>query len=411
MRPTYWVGAVAAFAMAVVGGMAGQACSSSSTPVAHNPTPDAGVDTGQPSGTDGGSDGAVVVPPWRPGDGGPCTGPVGGFPSPTCDPSDEQAPGCQGGLDSGCTISSKCGSAASTSCEPFVTNPPMSSDGGVQNFRMRLINVTAPPQLATQEVQEIVVTSAVDIPPSSGCGESGTGYWNWLFTVDKAKGTVETGGAPPSTDPIGTGYCYLNGTLGSTKVAPLTLDATWSGNTFSTKPTTATLEFPVFVAGKPSPGVVIFPISEPAFHEVTISEDGNCVGTINANASYVVSSVCEDPEPLGTSTCSRWHSNGTLAGYIKLATADRVLVAQLEESLCVLLLGSGASDNGSPVAKCVPSAYTQGNYNSTTHQPCGGGSGCDSSWLSMQFAASAVKISSEPSVSLCNGGSMTVQGT
>ena len=158
--------------------------------------------------------------------------------------------------------------------------------------------------------------------------------------------------------------------------------------------------------------MVIFPISEPAFRDVTLAEDGDCIGTININASTPgFTGVCANPQPIGPSTCSRWHSNGTFAGYIQLATADTVLVAQLNESLCVLLLGQGASDNGKPIAKCVPSAYTQGNFNSTTHQPCNGGSGCDSSWMSMQFAASAVKITSGPGVSLCNDGGMPVKGT
>jgi hypothetical protein len=158
--------------------------------------------------------------------------------------------------------------------------------------------------------------------------------------------------------------------------------------------------------------VVIFPISEPMFHDVTVSEDGSCIGSININASTPgLTGVCADSNPIGQDTCSRWHSSGTLAGYIKLSTADTVLVAQLHESLCVLILGQGASDDGQPTARCVPSALSQGNFNSTTHLPCSGGSGCDSSWMSMQFAASAMKITDGPGVSLCNGGTMPVQGT
>ena len=64
-----------------------------------------------------------------------------GFPAVLCAPSDEQAQGCFGRIDSGCTYSPLCGDI--TTCEPFIKNPEPGA--GTGTFRMRLVNITAPP--------------------------------------------------------------------------------------------------------------------------------------------------------------------------------------------------------------------------------------------------------------------------
>ncbi len=385
-------------ALVITGGRAQQACTS-------NPaTTDPGTDSGKPAHDAAGVDAAAV---WAPGDGGPCSGPVGGFPPSMCDPSDEQVPGCLSPYDAGCNLSPKCGDP--NTCEPLAKNPPPGT--GTDNFRMRLLNLTAPPSISNFAVQSLIVTSAVDLPASpdaggASCGENGTGLFSWLLTVDKSTGTVVTGGAPPTKDPFDTGYCFTNGTIGGIAVAPIKLQATFTGNTFDTAAVPGTVYVPVF---QPSNGgVIMLPVSEAAFHDVTISDDGNCIGSLNQYASYPQGGdggVCINPMAIGTYSCSRWHSAGTLAGYITLKNADAVQVPVMEKSLCVLLVGEAASNGASP-AKCTEAAFTQGDYSSSTHEACSGGSTCDSFWLSGQFAASAVKITDGPGISLCNGGSM-----
>jgi hypothetical protein len=382
----------------VLGSLVEQACSSSSSPTTTRPTPDASWQS------DGASNSFV------PGDGGPCLGPVGGYPPATCDPSDEQAQGCLTPFDAGCDISPKCGDV--TTCEPFTTNP--APDAGVGTFRMRLLNLTAPPTLATQTVQQLIVTQAVDLPSASSgggaqCGEDGTGLFSWLMSINKSAGTVLTGGAPPTADPFDTGYCFMKGNVGTVPIAPITVQAKFTGNTFDSVPVTNTLNIPIFQPG--DGGVIILPIVDAAFHDVTVSSDGNCIGAININASYPQGNggLCIDPQPMGESSCSRWHSSGTLGGYITLKEADTVQVAALQETLCVLLIGDGAS-NGKTPAACSQDAFTMGDYNSSTHQQCNGGDGCDSVWISGQFAASAVKVNDGTGVPLCNGGTAPPSG-
>jgi len=333
-----------------------------------------GLDAGMPSG-------------FGPGDGGPCTGPVGGFPSPSCDPSDEMA--CSASIPSGCTLSPKCGNPST--CEPFVTNPTT----GVESFRMRLLNITAPSSLSNQVVQGSVVTAAVDLPADAGsCGENGSGTFNWLIQVDTTTHTVKTGGAPPSSDPFGLGYCFTNATVAGTAVAPTVLGATFTGTTFSTASGTTTLNMPIFVTGG---GAVVLPLAGASFNDVTVSDSGNCIGAVN-NGSIVPSSsgVCTDSNPTGQDSCSRWHTAGTIGAHMSLAAADQIPVVTLgNESLCVLLTGQ---NNGS--GKCPTAALTAGDYCSTTKAPGGCG---DSMWFSAEFAASAVNITAGAGITLCGG--------
>jgi len=351
---------------------------------------------------------------WTPGNGQPCKGPVGGFPASTCDPSDESAMGCMpyGGLN-GCDggYSPQCGDLKT--CEPFVTNPVPDTDGGVDNFRMRIIALTAPPALANTTIQDVIVTPAVSLPstPPAGaaCGESsGTGLFNWLLSVDKSKGTVTTGGSPPSTDPFNVGFCYINGTAGGQKVSPITLPATFTGNTFSTAAYHGVLNIPIFLAPK---GVVILPITAPALNDVTMSPSGDCIGAINLGANSAANSCANLPgQTTGVGSCSLWHTAGSFGGYITLQDADTVLVQTLNETLCVLLAGAQYSNGASP-QHCKPAAFSTGNYCSAPD--AGAGHACsngDSFWLSAQFAASAVAITSAKGTDvyqgsdLCNGG-------
>jgi hypothetical protein len=378
---------------------------------------DAGHDAGPPP--DGGVDAYV---PWAPGDGGGCFAAPGAFTSPTCDPSDEMAPGCGGGVDSGCgKIDPKCGDP--TTCEPFIKNPP--PDMGVDTFRMRLINLNAPPVLAkSPAIQGTIVTAGVDLPatPSSiqpvaaACGENGEGLFNWIMRVDKhADGgaSIVTGGAPPSSDPFDVGYCFLRGHVGGTPIAPVTLPITFlpSSNTFSSQPYPGTINIPIFLPPKDGGplSAVILPISALAVSDTTISDDGQCIGAVNNNgSSKQASGQCANTTPVGQQACARWHSAGSFAGYITLRAADSVPVEALGGgSLCVLLT---QMSNGENPPKCSAAGLTAGDYCSGPNGTLGTPGGCkDSMWLAAEFAASAVKVTPDDvdsGVPLCNGGTL-----
>jgi hypothetical protein len=317
--------------------------------------------------------------------GDPCCSAAGGFPQPDCDPSDEMA--CGTALPSGCTISPQC-TTGSSACEAFTSNT-----GSTDNFRMRLINIAAPSTLATTFVQGDVVTAQVDLVETNGgptCGENGSGTFNWLLSVDKGAGTVTTGGAPFSMDPFGTGFCYINSTLVSLPVAPVTMSATFNGNTFSTAKAKTVLNIPIFSSQTDYSNVVILPITAISFQNVTVSTDNNCIGTVNNNS--IQAGTCTNGDPAGPQSCSRWKTAGALGGYITLKQADKVQVVQLSETLCALL--TGENDNNA----CPADAFTKGDYCSTTESP----GGCqDSFWISATFAASAVNIDTSGSISIC----------
>jgi hypothetical protein len=432
MRLNRWVYAAASMGMMGAGVLAEQACStgnyctgsgSDMTCFLYTESPtDAGKAAGQDAMTarkDAGADANASAPySYTTGDGGPCTGPVGGFPPPRCDPSDETAPVCSTPFDAGCNLSPKCGDL--TTCEPFVKNPAPSA--GVDNFRMRLINITAPPALAKQAIQGGVVTPAVELPSVTAagvggapCGENGSGLFNWLLSVNQTAKTVTTGGAPPSTDPFGLGYCYLNATVNGLPIGPVNLKAMFTGNTFSTVPLTGAtpLNIPIFVApmtaGGPY-GAIILPILGASLNEVTITSDGNCIGEVNnLSIQPPMPGVACSETPLiqtGVDSCSHWHTDGTLGGYITLKAADAIPIVVLGgESLCVIL--TSEQKDGSSPATCSTGGLTAGDYCSpkdgVAGHACTNG---DSMWLSAEFAASAVNITDDKSITLCNGGSI-----
>ena len=189
--------------------------------------------------------------------------------------------------------------------------------------------------------------------------------------------------------------CRLQGTA----LAPITVPATVTGNTFSTTPMPGVLNVPIFIPGG---SVVLLPLNNTSLHNVTISPDGNCIGQVNTFS--IQPPDCVDPQASGQASCSRWHSDGTLGGYITIAQADNVPIVTLGgESLCYLLSGQG---NGATPQKCATGV--KGDYCSTTGKACPGTG--DSFWLSAQFAASAVNITSGTDP-LCAGNASTDAGS
>jgi hypothetical protein len=230
------------------------------------------------------------------------------------------------------------------------------------------------------------------------CGEDGTGLFNWLISVDKSKGTITTGGAPTSPDPVVTGFCYVNSMLSGKMVGPVTLPATFKGNTFSTKPYAKTLNIPIFVVDSPA---IILPIDGASFQNVTVSEDGNCIGSINPNSVTGSGTACSDMNTLGVSSCSRWHAAGSLGGYITLANADTVAITSAgNETLCAFL--APPEDKTGTPPHCNAAGLQAGNYCSNPPGPAT--SSChDSVWLAAEFAASAVIINDGKGNSVCGG--------
>jgi hypothetical protein len=276
------------------------------------------------------------------------------------------------------------------------------------DMRLRKLHVTAPPALALGFIQAGVIDQGVNL--KNVCGEGGDGSFSWLVRFDPTNGKVTTGGAPPTDDPFHVGYCFVNSTLNGLQVTPVTVnvtkgsDGTWESDVIQK------LNVPIYVHGDPA-NVVVLPISQAKVKGVTLSTDGNCIGSYNPNGvtSPSATNTCLDQDP---SSCQRWHSAGSLGGYITLKEAEGVNVADLGKTLCVLLTQGSATTNGGK--NCATDANgdvtAAGDFCSTSDTPAT--STChDSYWLAATFAASAAIINDGSGDSACNGSKLTDAGS
>jgi hypothetical protein len=269
------------------------------------------------------------------------------------------------------------------------------------DFRLRKLNVTAPPRLALGFTQTAVIDQGINL--KNLCGEGGDGSFNWLLRFDTMGGKFTTGGAPSSPDPFTLGYCFARETVGGLTIAPVTVNVTLQAGTWSTDPI-ATLNVPIF---DPNNGglPIVLPLTNARLQGVTISPDGNCIGSYNpagVSSPTPGTNTCIDQAP---SLCQRWHTAGSIGGYITLEAAEQVFIRQESETLCALLTqGVG----GATSCKDASGQLTaMGDYCSTTQSP----GGCaDSFWLAATFAASAVTIDDAPTDPECSGAMVGSDG-
>ncbi len=296
------------------------------------------------------------------GGGGACATTPGKLPPPDCDDSPNKCV-----PDQGCVINeARCGSKST--CLPLADN----KGKDVLDYRIRRLKIATPAALAGEFIQNNIVTLNIDLAEKS-CGEPGKGLFTWLLQVDKKNNTLVTGGAPPSTDAVAQGFCFARFDVGGTKVEPITSKVAFTGDTFrSLEP--QKVKIPIFTD---TGSVILLPITDVQVEGVTISNDGNCIGTINPAA---LDSNCADG-----ADCTKWKTSGALGGFITLEEADGVKIELLGKSLCAFFTGDTVRCARDPQGKI----QYQGDFCSTDKQP---GSCADSMWLAATFAASAVKI-------------------
>ena len=335
------------------------ACSSSDNTT---PTTDAGT---------GGDSGPAAVK---------CVAPPGTYPVPTC--ANATCPA--GSVNGGCQINeTKCGSKST--CLPLADNGSKT----VQDFRIRRLTNSGPAALTQPFIQGTIVTHNIDLKAPE-CGENGLGGFSWLLRLDTTNNTLTTGGAPPAVDPFNAGFCFYNHTTNNIAIKPVTVaahknaDGSWSADP------APLLNVPIFLNGDVN-SVVVLPLSEAKIDSFTVSTDGNCIGSFTDKG---LDATCAED----TETCPKWNTAGNIGGFITLEAADTVNVADLNESLCVLLTGSTKGADGKCVRDAGGAITAKGDYCSTTKTAGGCG---DSFWLASTFAASAVKITDGAGVDVC----------
>jgi hypothetical protein len=218
---------------------------------------------------------------------------------------------------------------------------------------LRRLILVAPPTLANSTVQQGVIDNGVDMNEPECV----------VATTKAADGTIQTAAVP-------------------------------------------SLNIPIYFQGS----IIVLPIRDATFEGVTISDDGNCIGSVNVNA---LSAACDDQY----TGCSKWLTAGALTGYVTLDQANDVQVLALGSTLCSLLTSppdtSGPlqpGPGGAELKSCTVDGgvvVDRGNYCSKLPD---GGAGpatatcADSVWLAATFAASAVHINDGTGVPDCTGG-------
>ena len=216
------------------------------------------------------------------------------------------------------------------------------SNVGASTFLMSMMQVTyAKPTVLTSGLVAQVFTAGLS-PNSPTCGLTGDGLESWLLQFDTTAQTIKTGTG--TADQSGA-YSFTDAAAGGFQVQPASLNATIGiDGSFST-PSGGNL-----VIGIALSSTTILPVP---IHELslsgTLSSSNTCIGSYNGSA-LEPSNACA---PQGSATT--FTNAGEATGYITLAEADTVIVAAVNQSLCVLLSGNATmygSPNGSNVTVC-----------------------------------------------------------
>lgn len=320
------------------------------------------------------SDGASL------GGSGACQAKPGELPAPDCDNSTNDCV-----VEQGCSVDeSACGS--SSTCQPLADQ----KNAKVKDLRFRRLNITAPDALAQEFIQRTVVTLNVDLDAKQ-CGEVGKGLFSWIFRVDREKNELITGGAPPPKDPFGQGFCFASYDANGIQIEPARFPIAFEGNTFKTTEKRK-LNVPVFLSDDLASSIVL-PLTDVVVSGVTLSDDGNCVGSFRKEG--LRADCTED-----TSSCPKWRTGGALGGYMTLEEADAVIIRDLQRSLCVVLSKGAPGPGGKCTRAADGSIAFKGDYCSKTKTA---GDCQDAVWLSATFAASGAKIFDGQGVPGCSG--------
>ncbi len=295
------------------------------------------------------------------------------------------AGGATGGTSSGgsgtgaCAAECDANAGVASECIAIVDN----KDQGKFGLRMAQLTLEKPAALTNPVVAGLIETGVT--MNLKDCNLTGDGTFSWLLEFDTAAGTLKTGGAKPADDPTA-GYCFVNETLGTTPVAPLTVDAALGADGKFSVEVGGDVVVPIFLGG--TADFVLLPLRDAKIINATVSSDQNCMGSYNADTLLVEDSC----EPAGDVT--RYTNAATLDAYITLEDADAVVISSLKQSLCVLLTGD-AGDGGDP-KKCSRdmngAIIAKGDFCDADKME---GSCNDSFKLGAKFAASAVKINGD----------------
>ncbi|MFO0661201.1 MAG: hypothetical protein U0165_15420 [Polyangiaceae bacterium] len=209
-------------------------------------------------------------------------------------------------------------------------------------LRMSQLQVSAPAQLATQVIQDLVLRPGVTLPQEDCFLYNGKGTFNWLFEFDPATSKGRTGGAKPITD-LTAGYCFVNEQIGGIDVGPteVDLDVTDNGDgsyKFATKSPIARVVVPIYLDVEMTKTPILLPLNNVSLTNGVISENGNCIGRFRGKDGELDPPECAPDTDATSANYWSFENAATLAGTIKIDEADQVIIVDLNNvSLCAFL--------------------------------------------------------------------------
>jgi hypothetical protein len=213
----------------------------------------------------------------------------------------------------------------------------LTDNRGLTQFGLRMseIDLTSPSSLARGVVGANIAGAAGLTSPE--CNQEGNGEFNWLLQFDTSAMTLKTGGAKPVADPT-LGFYFDDETLtegsASFSVQPVTYAGVAPDGSGHFSTSGQSLLMPIFLDLVGSRNILL-PMQQVSFTG-TVSASKNCIGTYNA-AGLDPTNNCQ---PSASPAVPGFLDAGKFSGFITLEDADKVIVAQLQESLCVLFSGN-----------------------------------------------------------------------
>lgn len=311
------------------------------------------------------------------------------------------ATGCL--LATGCSSNkSSSGNTGSGSCKPtaaecYVAGPDgpgnaclakTDNTGDKYQLRVSQLQVSSPVALIQPFMQDSIITKKIDLQQQA-CYQSGEGEFNILFEYDTKQKTLTAGASIPQgligAPKDGTCFAKFSDQSSGIDVGPTSTPYTVSGDTYTAS--FDKLVLPIYIQ-EDQKNYALLPLHKVDV-KATLSKDHDCVGSYKAD--QLKPPLCAPAEGEFA-----WVNGGSFTGYITVAEADTVDVADLGESLCVLLSGDPAWKGTDAKHTCKGSDQYKntgklpvGDWCSTTNSA----GGCKDAWhLVTKFAASAIKI-------------------
>jgi hypothetical protein len=235
------------------------------------------------------------------------------------------------------------------------------------------VNIQAPAAFSTGVLNSILYTGRLAKLPD--CGVSGAGTWNLLLGFDIAANTLTVASAQVDADTA------VNENVNGIQVSPATTDAAIEADgSFTTSSTFSSNQ--VIYGDGAGAVLMVLPLRETVVSG-TLSFSRACIGSYNADTLASNACAADEDHPAFTDA-------GRMEAFIALEDADAVFIADVQQSLCVLL--GGTSDGGSP-KKCARDSMGRiesfGDWCSATNQAADAGC-ADAVRFSATFAARAV---------------------